>query len=95
MQTPTLQTSGPRPSSKATSPTRFFLQEPFIFVPHNTGHMRSGHRASHLQRVAHVHQEVSQVLREPRSFQSWGRVERELNEGAETKRVPRDGAAQG
>lgn len=90
-----MQTSGPCLSSKATSPTRLFLQDSFIFVPHNTGHMRSGHRASHFQRVAHVHQEVGQVLHEPRSFQGWGRVERELNEGAETKKVPRDGALQG
>lgn len=66
-----LQTSDLSP--KATFLTRLFLQEPFIFVPHNTGHMCSGYRTSHLQGVTHVHQEVGQVLREPRSFQGWGR----------------------
>lgn len=57
-------------------PTGLFLQQPLIFVPHDAGHVRPGHWAPHLQGVAHVHQEISQVLREPWSFQGWGQESR-------------------
>lgn len=52
--------------------TRLFLQQLFVFVPHDAGHMCTRHGAPHLQGVAHVHQEVGQVLHEPGGFQGWG-----------------------